>query len=90
MTIKALLPAATPVFSPPAGAYSGTQTVAITCATGSSTIYYTLDGSTPTTASSVYSKLVSRTVPGTINAMATASGLGQSAIGSANYTLSML
>ena len=40
----------TPVFNPPAGGYVGAQTVTISSASGA-TIYYTMDGSTPTTSS---------------------------------------
>lgn len=39
--------------SPPGGAYTGTQTVTL-AVNRASTIYYTLDGSTPTTSSAVY------------------------------------
>lgn len=46
---------ADPAFSPVAGAYAGEQTVTITSATSGSTIYYTTNGTTPTTSSSVYS-----------------------------------
>ena len=44
-----------PVFSLAPGFYSGTQSVTITCADAGATIYYTIDGSYPTTASTVYS-----------------------------------
>jgi hypothetical protein len=37
----------TPTFSPVAGEYDTAQSVALLCATGSSTIFYTTDGSTP-------------------------------------------
>ena len=52
---------ATPVFSPKAGHYAEAQTVSITCDTDGATIYYTLDGSAPTTTSAIY------TVPFTIS-----------------------
>lgn len=42
---------AAPTFSPVAGTYSTAQTITITSTTPSSTIYYTTDGTTPTTAS---------------------------------------
>lgn len=48
---------AMPVFSPPSG--SGVPTnVTITCATPRATIYYTLDGSLPSTASTLYTGAV--------------------------------
>lgn len=79
--------AATPTFSPSAGIYSGGQTVTISDSTPSSTIYYTTDGSTPTTASSVYSAPVTVSATATVKAIATASGYGTSAVGVAPYTI---
>lgn len=43
-----------PVFDVQAGFYAGAQTVSITCAEPGATIRYTLDGSNPTAASTVY------------------------------------
>lgn len=45
---------ATPVISPDSGTYSVDQTVTMTCDTTGATIYYTLDGSTPTDSSTEY------------------------------------
>jgi hypothetical protein len=45
--------AATPVFSIAAGAYASAQTVAISDTTPGATIYYTTNGTTPTTSSTV-------------------------------------
>jgi len=60
---------AAPKFSPEAGTYTTAQTVTITAGEGA-TIYYTLDGSEPTTASSVYSAPISVANSTTINAIA--------------------
>jgi hypothetical protein len=79
--------AATPLFSPAAGTYTVAQTVTLSCSTPSSTIYYTTNGSTPTTASSVYSTPVTVSATETLKAIATASGYTQSAVGSALYTI---
>ena len=45
---------ATPTFNPPGGNYSSAQSVTISDATPNATIYYTTDGTTPTTNSTVY------------------------------------
>ena len=56
-----------PVFSPGTESFSGSLAVSMTDATQGATIYYTLDGSTPTVASAVY------TAPLTISATTTTS-----------------
>jgi hypothetical protein len=84
----ALTPAATPTFTPPAGSYTAAQTVAIATTTPGATIYYTVDGSTPTTSSTVYTAAVAILSTKTIQAMATAAGYGNSALASAAYTIS--
>jgi formylglycine-generating enzyme required for sulfatase activity len=84
-------PAATPTFSPAAGTYTIDKSVTLSCATSGNTIYYTLDGSTPTTASAQYGGAISVAKHGTvktIKAIATATGFSSSAIGSATYTIS--
>lgn len=80
--------AAMPVFSPGAGTYSTAQTVTISDATTGATIYYTTDGSTPTTTSTVYSAPITVSSTETIKAIATASGYSTSAAVSATYTIS--
>jgi hypothetical protein len=81
---------ATPVFLPPAGTYSTDQSVAITCPTPGATIYYTIDGSDPTTVSTVYWAPISVAGDGTtvtIKAMALKAGLTDSPVASATYTI---
>ncbi len=78
---------ATPTFSPAAGTFSSAQSVTITEATPGATVYYTTDGSTPTTASTVYSAPISVSVTETLTAMAVA-GYANIAVTSGTYTIS--
>ncbi|SFR24700.1 Chitobiase/beta-hexosaminidase C-terminal domain-containing protein [Lentzea waywayandensis] len=80
-------PVATPTFSPPGGAYATAQTVTISTATSGSTIRYTVDGSTPTASSPVYSGPISVPSNRTISAIGIKAGLANSAVASATYTI---
>src|SRR5882724_6720313 len=82
-------PAAAPAFSPVAGTYAAVQSVTLTDTTSGATIYYTTNGSTPTTASAVYSGPIAVNSITTINAIATAPGFSQSAVGTALYTINL-
>ena len=73
------------VFSVASGTYTSAQTVSLSDGASGAVIYYTTDGSTPTTASNVYSSPLSVTGTETINAMAVASGLSPSSVSSASY-----
>jgi hypothetical protein len=93
----------TPVFNLRSGAYFGTQTVYLSDATNGTdgngnTIYYTTDGSTPTTNSTAFTNnngcygclgagpiTVSKTE--TIKAIAVAAGYADSAVATATYTI---
>ena len=78
---------ATPTFSPAEGSYTEAQNVTISCATSGATIHYTVDGTTPTANSPVYSSAIPVSSTTTIKAMATATGYNNSAVASATYTI---
>jgi sugar lactone lactonase YvrE len=82
-------PAAAPTFSLKAGTYSGAQTVTISDSIQGATIYYTTDGSTPTTASTKYSGSITVSTSETLQAIAVASGYTESAVASAQYTVTI-
>jgi Chitobiase/beta-hexosaminidase C-terminal domain len=77
---------ATPSISLATGTYTGTQNVTISDATPGSTIYYTTDGTVPTSSSSVYTAPISIAVSSTIKAIAVLTG---SSSGVASSTLTI-
>jgi Chitobiase/beta-hexosaminidase C-terminal domain len=79
---------ATPTFSPVAGTYGSAQSVVPSCATTGASMFYTTDGSTPTTGSTPYTTAISVTSSETLKVLATKSGFTNSAIGSAAYVIS--
>jgi serine protease len=80
--------AATPTFDPPAGgSFPGPISVTIGDATPGATIYYTTDGSTPTTSSAVYTSPVPLSASTTLKAIAAAPGHAQSAVASGKYNV---
>jgi hypothetical protein len=79
--------AASPTFSPIPGAYTSAQTITISSATSGAAIYYTLDGSAPTTSSSRYGSPLAVSSSQTVKAIATAQGDAQSPIATAMYTI---
>lgn len=77
--------AASPTFSPAPGLFSTGQSVSLADATTGATIYYTTDGSTPTTTSSVYAAAIPFTADTTIQAIAVASGYTTSPVAKGLY-----
>jgi hypothetical protein len=77
----------TPVFSLKAGTYAAAQTVSISDATAGATIYYTTNGSTPTTSSTKYTAAIKVSTTETIKAIAVAKGDANSAVASATYAI---
>ena len=77
---------ATPTFSVAAGTYNEVQSVELSCTTDGASIYYTTDGSTPTTSSTSYTSAISVSGTTTIKAIAV-KGEDISDVASATYTL---
>ena len=77
----------TPTFNPAAGTYTEAQTVTISCATEGATIYYTLDGTDPTTDSEVYSSALTISETTTVKAMAVKADYNNSEVASATYEI---
>jgi len=80
---------ATPAFNVPAGTYTTVQSVKLSDTTTGATIYYTLDGSTPTSASAKYSTALTIGKTTTVKAIASSSGYSNSAVASATYTINL-
>jgi streptogramin lyase len=79
-------PAGPAVFSPSPGTFTSSQSVTISDSASGATIYYTTDGSTPTTSSSVYSGAITVNSSETIRAIATAKGYSKSKVVSGTYS----
>ena len=77
----------TPTFSPAGGEYTSAQNVTINCATSGATIHYTTDGTTPTASSATYSSAIPVSSTTTIKAFAVKSGMNNSAVAEATYTI---
>jgi len=79
---------AAPSFSPAGGTYGSAQSVTITTSTSGASIRYTVDGSTPSsTAGTLYSIPVSISATTTLKAIAFASGMTNSSVTSATYSI---
>ena len=79
--------ATAPTFSPAAGTYSGAQSVTISDATSGATIYYTTNGTTPTTSSTQYTGPITVGSTETLEAIAVITGDANSAVTSGTYTI---
>jgi hypothetical protein len=79
--------AAAPTFSPAAGTYTSAQSVTISDATSAAVIYYTTDGTAPTTSSTKYTGPVTVSSTEGLMAIAVAPGYTNSPVASALYTI---
>jgi hypothetical protein len=81
--------ATTPAFSPAAGSYTSKQTVTLSTSTPGATIYYTTNGSAPTTASAKYAGPITVSSTEVIEAIAGGSGLTSSGMARADYVINL-
>jgi hypothetical protein len=80
--------ATAPTITPTASTYTSAQSVTMADATPNAVIYYTTDGSTPTTGSAKYTAAINITATTTVKALAAASGYTNSAVSSSTITIS--
>lgn len=78
---------APPIFSVAPGVYCSAQMITISDTTAGATIYYTANGTMPTTGSTAYSGPITVSSSETLNAVAAASGFASSAKSTAAYTI---
>jgi hypothetical protein len=81
--------APTPVLSLASGSYLSPQSLIITDSLTGATIYYTTDGTTPTTSSTKYTRPITVSSTETIKAIAIATGFSTSGVATAAYTINI-
>ena len=89
INVYGILPtiAPAPAFTPAAGPYSGSVNVTMVSTFATASMYYTLDGTTPTTASRLYTGGFNLTATATVRAIAVVPDQANSAVASATYTI---
>ena len=81
--------AVSPVFSPGPGTYSSAQTVTLSTTTAGANIYYTTDGTAPTTTSTQYTIPITVGATEIVSAVAGGPDFTSSTVASASYTISV-
>lgn len=79
-----------PTFLPAEGTYGSVQLVTIQSATAGATIFYTTDGSVPSTLSTAYTAPVPVSANQTVKALAVKTGMTDSTTASANYAITAI
>ena len=80
---------AAPLFTPTAGTYYNSVSVAIASSTPGSEVRYTTDGTTPDGTSTLYTAPINVTTTTTINAIGIKAGLTNSTVSNATYTIAI-
>jgi Legume lectin domain/Chitobiase/beta-hexosaminidase C-terminal domain len=88
--VATLPQAVTPAISPTSGSFTSSIAVTLVDSTPGSSIFYTTDNSTPTSASTQYTGSFTLTLSATVNAMATASGFTPSGLATASYAITQV
>jgi hypothetical protein len=84
-SVSTLPPAITPTLSLPSGDYQSSQTLTISNGMANASFFYTTDGTTPTSNSTLYSGPLTISSTETVQAIATAPGYPESGLASATY-----
>ena len=82
-------PTSAPAFDLPGGSYTSKQKISISNSTSGAVIYFTTDGSVPSSKSGVYTSSIFVSESETIKAIAIAKGHPASAVASATYTITL-
>ncbi|HTW61575.1 MAG TPA: chitobiase/beta-hexosaminidase C-terminal domain-containing protein [Terracidiphilus sp.] len=80
--------AAAPTIAPNGGTFASTTSITLSTTTADANIYYTLNGTTPTPASTLYTGPITLTTDSTLDAIASAAGYIQSSVSTATFTFS--
>lgn len=79
--------ASSPVAVPGSGSFSSAQSVTLSSGTSGASIYYTTDGSTPTSGSTLYSTPITISANTTLKAVAMGSGMSSSTVMTSIYSI---
>ncbi len=85
-TMGEVTQASVPTITPNGGEVTADSKIELACATEGASIYYTIDGTEPSTSSNLYSAPFSLSAAATVKAIAVKEGLTNSSVASADFT----